>query len=138
MVSEYLQKDTSDLPPPTSWSKNGRATPDVSALGEGYQVTANGKTLSVGGTSASAPTFAAMISLINEARMAVGKSALGYLNPFIYKNANAFRDVTIGSNKIGRGGIAWKYGWNCTEGWDPATGHGTPDFQRLLKAALAV
>ena len=136
-VAEYLQKDANDLPPQTSWSQNGRATPDVSALGEGFQVIANDKTVSVGGTSASAPTFAAIISLINEARMTAGKPVLGYLNPFIYKNVDAFRDVTIGSNKIGRGGVAWKYGWNCTEGWDPATGHGTPNFQRLLKAALA-
>ena len=29
------------------------------------------------------------------------------------------------------------YGFNCTKGWDPATGWGTPIFTALLKAALA-
>jgi tripeptidyl-peptidase-1 len=23
--------------------------------------------------------------------------------------------------------------WNATKGWDPVTGHGTPDFKKLLK-----
>ena len=136
-VAGYLKKDAGDLPPPTAWHQNGRGTPDVSAAGEGFQVIANGKILSVGGTSASAPTFAAIVSLLNEARLQAGKPAMGYLNPFIYKNANAFRDVTVGSNKINRGGGAFKYGWECKEGWDPATGHGTPIFPKLLQAALA-
>lgn len=25
--------------------------------------------------------------------------------------------------------------WNATTGWDPVTGHGTPDFGKLLKLA---
>jgi tripeptidyl-peptidase-1 len=23
--------------------------------------------------------------------------------------------------------------WNATEGWDPVTGHGTPDFEQMLR-----
>ena len=67
------------LPPAGMFNKTGRATPDVAALGEGFQVITGGHTQPVGGTSASAPTFAAVISLLNEARLSNGKPALGVL-----------------------------------------------------------
>jgi subtilase family serine protease len=137
-VAQYLKTvDASTLPPADSFPAMGRATPDVSALGEGYQVFVNGKAESVGGTSASSPAFAAMVSLLNEARLNAGKPAMGFLNPFLYKNADAFTDVTKGSNKIGRGGNLLPYGFNCSAGWDPATGLGTPKFDKLLAAAMA-
>merc|ERR1719190_307556 len=101
-VNHYLEV-ASGLPPKGSFPPAGRATPDVSALGEGYQVLANGQLQSVGGTSASTPAFAGMVSLINEAHLQAGKKPMGYLNPFLYQNADAFTDVTIGTNAIGRG-----------------------------------
>ena len=107
-----------------------------SATGEGYQVFVNGHPTSVGGTSASTPAFAGMMSLLNDARLQAGKPVMGFLNPFLYKNADAFTDITAGSNKIGRGGESLAYGWNCSTGWDPATGLGTPVFSKLLAAAL--
>ena len=33
-----------------------------------------------------APSFAAMVSLLNEARLAKGMPSMGYMNPFIYQN----------------------------------------------------
>jgi len=137
VVNHYL-KVASDLPPKGYYPPGGRATPDVSALGEGYQVLANGQLESVGGTSASTPAFAAMVSLINEARLAAGKKQMGYLNPFLYQNSHAFTDVTVGTNAIGRGTGPVKYGFKCAKGWDPATGLGTPIFPKLLQAALAI
>ena len=77
-----------------------------------------------------------MISLINEARFAAGKKQMGFLNPFIYANEEAFTDITQGSNKISRQGGALPFGFNCSKGWDPATGLGTPLFDKLLAAAL--
>mmetsp|Transcript_13494 Transcript_13494/g.34635 ORF Transcript_13494/g.34635 Transcript_13494/m.34635 type:complete len:672 (-) Transcript_13494:181-2196(-) len=136
-VSAYFSADAGDLPPTGSYPAGGRGTPDVSALGEGFQVIASGQTQSVGGTSASAPTFAGMISLLNDARMQKGMPALGFLNPWLYKNRAMFRDVTKGSNKISRSGSTFRYGWECTEGWDAATGLGTPLFPKMLEAALA-
>ena len=56
------------VPAASKFDATGRATPDVSALGEGFQVYVNGRVEPVGGTSASSPTFAAMISPINEER----------------------------------------------------------------------
>jgi len=123
-----------------AYNKNGRGTPDVSALGTAYQVINGGKALpgGVGGTSASAPAFAGMIALINDALIAKGSKPLGFLNPFLYQNADAFTDVVHGSNKVGRGGGPLQYGFNCTQGWDPITGLGTPKFDALLAAANKV
>jgi len=137
-TAKYLSTvDPSTLPPADSFPATGRGTPDVSALGEGYQVIVGGRPNSVGGTSASSPAFAGMVSMLNEARFNAGMKQLGFLNPFLYKNEDAFTDVTAGSNKVGRGGQPLPYGWNCSKGWDPATGLGTPLFEKLLKAALA-
>ena len=57
----------------TTFTATGRATPDVSGLGEGYQVeTGPGGVQSVGGTSASTPMFAGLVGLINDARLQKG------------------------------------------------------------------
>jgi hypothetical protein len=136
-VQHYLETAApSQLPPKGSFATGGRATPDVAALGEGFQVITSGSVRSVGGTSASAPAFAGFVSLLNEARIAAGKPPMGYLNPFLYQNAAAFRDVTVGTNAIGRGTGPIPYGYPAAPGWDPATGLGTPNFEKLLAAAL--
>ena len=138
-ASAYLASPPTDPTFPTAglFPPGGRGTPDVSALGEGYQVVQNGDVASVGGTSASTPAFAGMVSLLNEARLQAGMPALGFLNPWIYKNADAFTDVVLGTNAIGRGDYPLDYGYNATKGWDPATGLGSPLFDKLLAAATA-
>ena len=123
--------NASDFPP------MGRATPDVSALGQGYQVYSKQGVQPVGGTSASAPAFGGMISLINDALIQAGKKPLGFLNPFLYANADAFTDVVKGTNAIGRGTGPLPYGFAAAPGWDAATGLGTPVFTKLLAAAMA-
>merc|ERR1719162_183281 len=128
-TAKYLA-NAPGLPPAEAYPAKGRGTPDVSVLGEGYQVVVGGHPTSVGGTSASSPAFAGMMSMLNDARLQAGKPVMGFLNPFLYKNADAFTDITAGSNKVGRGGQPLPYGWNCTEGWDPATGLGTPVFSK--------
>merc|ERR1711907_413437 len=135
-VANYLKVVPKVLPfPPNgSFPPQGRATPDISALGEGYQVFQSGRVLSVGGTSASAPAFAGIVSLLNEQRLNKGGNPLGFLNPFLYQNQDAFTDVTKGTNAIGRMTGPIPYGFNCTKGWDPATGIGTPKFDKLLAA----
>jgi len=136
-VKTYLDSATG-LPPQSMFPAGGRATPDVSALGEGYEVIFDGKLYPVGGTSASAPAFAAMISLLNEARLQAGKSPMGYLNPFLYQHPEAFTDVTQGTNAISRGGKTVPFGYTAAKGWDPVTGLGTPLFSKLLTLALEV
>merc|ERR1712039_1125779 len=136
-VKHYLET-AADLPPKGSYPPGGRATPDLSALGEGYQVIANGQLEAVGGTSASTPAFAALVSLLNEARLEAGKKPMGYINPFLYQNPDAFTDVTVGTNAIDSKGKPLRYGFPCAKVWDTVTGLGTPIFDKLLAKALAV
>merc|ERR1712086_292363 len=136
-VANYF-KVAPQLPPAATFPKTGRGTPDVSALGEAYTGVINGDlSYDNSGTSASTPVFAAIISLLNEARIQAGKPQLGFLNPWIYQNTDAFTDVTLGNNAISISGKNRKYGFNCTKGWDPVTGVGTPIFSKMLVASRA-
>jgi subtilase family serine protease len=140
-VAQYLRTvDPSTLPPKGSigFDPAARGTPDFSVLAEGYNLIADGAVHVVGGTSAAAPAAAALISLLNEARVAAGKQPMGFANPFLYGlEAEAFTDVVVGSNKRDRQGTPWPYGYNASAGWDPVTGLGTPRFEKLLAAAMA-
>merc|ERR1712173_483252 len=102
-----------------------RCCPDVAVYDAGYYIVQDGSDSVVGGTSTAAPVLAGMISLINDALLNVGKRPLGFLNYFLYKNQDAFLDITEGDN----GGYA------ATVGYDPASGlgtFGTDTFVRLL------
>ena len=96
-----------------------------------------GTAVPVGGTSASSPTFAAIVSLLNEARFKAGKPRMGFLNPFLYANPTAFHDIVTGTNAHPRGPGDVLYGYAAAPGWDPATGLGTPKLDQLVVAALA-
>jgi len=132
-VNHYFDVEK-DLPDSFFYNRYGRATPDVSALGIGFQVINGGETISVGGTSASAPTFAAIVSLLNDIRIQNGKPVLGFLNPFIYQtfanHPEAFFDVTLGGNRDGCCGLT---GFKAAPAWDPVSGVGTPNFAVLAK-----
>ena len=56
-VAAYVKKGPSlpKFPNASDFPPLGRATPDVSALGEGFQVYVGGKVQPAGGTSASSP-----------------------------------------------------------------------------------
>jgi tripeptidyl-peptidase-1 len=133
-VKAYLAT-ASGLPPASTYAAGGRATPDVSALGQEIQIV-QGTVGTTFGTSASAPIFAAIVSLLNEARINAGSPPMGFLNSFLYQNPNAFTDITVGNNSMNRGGDHTP-GFECAKGWDPVTGLGTPIFEKLKHAALA-
>ena len=82
--------------------------------------------------------FAGIVSLLNEERLKAGKPRMGFLNPFLYANADAFNDVTQGTNAHPRGPGDLPFVFAAAKGWDAATGLGTPKFDKLLAAALAV
>ena len=131
-IDDYFRNQPR-LPPPYSYNRSCRGTPDVSALAEGYQVINGGRWMPVAGTSASCPMFAGMVGLLNNVRLQ-NKKTLGYLNPLLYAHSDAFVDVVKGDNddkKIG-------YGWYCAKGWDPATGLGTPNFGKLVEIVRAI
>jgi len=114
-----------------TYATNGRGSPDVSLLGEQFAViTGTGQTIVVGGTSASTPSWGAIVSLLNEECLSAsgGKKTLGFVNPLFYQNPDAFNDITQGSNAIGENAAS---GWKCEKGWDAATGLGTPQFPKL-------
>jgi len=74
--------------------------------------------ISVAGTSCSSPTFAGLITLLNDVVMAQGDPPLGFLNPRIYQYGQiAFNDVTTGNNP-GCG----TDGFYAATYWDPVTG----------------
>jgi tripeptidyl-peptidase-1 len=114
-------------------SQTVRGFPDVSANGANYVVAVDGSLSLVYGTSASAPVFGSIITLINEQRIAVGKSAVGFINPTLYANPGAFTDIITGSNQ-GCGTA----GFTAVAGWDPVTGLGTPNYPILLAAFMAL
>jgi len=136
-VTNYLQN--TQLPPWTEANTTLRMTADASALGaEAFQVYQNGAVTSVGGTSASSPTFAAIITLLNDARFNQNLPPLGFLNYWIYQTAasgnGGFWDVTIGNDLSSYCTCdGQNAGFLCAEGWDPPTGNGTPNFEVLVE-----
>ncbi|MBE7158914.1 MAG: hypothetical protein INR62_10875, partial [Rhodospirillales bacterium] len=62
------------------YNKQGRGYPDVAAQGNRDVIVWAGNVTTVGGTSASCPTFGAVIALVNDALLAAGKPVLGFLN----------------------------------------------------------
>ncbi|KAJ7856132.1 subtilisin-like protein [Mycena olivaceomarginata] len=118
------------------FNRTGRGYPDVSLQGWNFLIEANGFVGDVSGTSASSPSVAAIIALVNDQLLAAGKPVLGFLNPFIYANPSALNDITIGHNS-GFSCPENSAAFDAAEGWDPLSGLGTPDYQRLLAEALA-
>jgi len=111
------------------FNPNGRAIPDVSAQSDNFRVFIGGEPFHIGGTSASSPTFAGFVTLLNDARLKKGLPSLGFLNPLFYSHAvSGFNDITVGNNP----GCGTE-GFNATKGWDAVTGLGTPDFAKLVK-----
>ncbi|KAK5988017.1 Tripeptidyl-peptidase sed2 [Cladobotryum mycophilum] len=120
------------------FNRYGRAIPDVSAQGVDFAIFDKGNLSLIGGTSASVPAFSGIVALLNAARKEAGLPRLGFLNPWLYWNHNAFTDITHGASRgclknpvFAPNGVSWE----AVSGWDPATGLGTPKFAELLKAA---
>ncbi len=111
--------------PPTSGG--GRGVPDVAGDASpetGYNVLFDGQSAIVGGTSAVAPLWAALIALLNQQR----GSNIGFANLALYQNAeNGFNDITQGNNGS----------YSAEPGWDPCTGLGSPDGNQLSQIFAA-
>ncbi|KAK4549497.1 hypothetical protein LTR36_006494 [Oleoguttula mirabilis] len=115
------------------YNRAGKGFPDVSANAANFMAYRNGTDSSWYGTSLAAPLWASVITLINEERTAVGKGPVGFINPVLYGNPGALRDITNGSNpNCGSAGFA------AVPGWDPVTGLGTPDYPKLLELFMSL
>jgi subtilase family serine protease len=117
-----------------------RGVPDVSADASGHTgmaiVLRDGGSTTIrnsGGTSASAPIWAALIALADQS---AGRH-LGLVNPAIYQIARgpryhqAFHDITKGNNTV-QFPPKTITGYQAAPGWDPVTGWGSPDAQVLI------
>ncbi|KAJ7221468.1 subtilisin-like protein [Mycena pura] len=127
-VKAYLAKLGTEFA--GKFNVSGRGYPDVSAQGQRVEVIASGSKVSVAGTSCSSPIFSSVIGLLNDQLITAGKPVLGFLNPWIYANPQAFNDITTGNNP-GCGTT----GFPAMAGWDPVTGMGTPNFLAMKTAA---
>ena len=113
----------------------GRGIPDVAANASsdtGYLIEADGTPMSLGGTSAVAPLWAALIARLNEAM----GMRVGFLTPLLYTmnaaGAGAVSDITEGYN-----GSTRAAGFRARPGWDACTGLGSPNGEKLLQLLSA-
>ncbi|HZU70223.1 MAG TPA: S53 family peptidase [Ktedonobacteraceae bacterium] len=119
-----------------------RETPDVSLNADpttGYLIYCtspavsycknNGPWVVIGGTSAAAPMWAAMMTLTNEMSLKTGGFNLGFVAPLLYQVGNnqssysaSFHDITSGNNDYNNlnGGV-----YPATANYDMATGLGS-------------
>ncbi|KAH9011651.1 subtilisin-like protein [Lactarius pseudohatsudake] len=111
------------------YNPEGRGIPDIAAQALGFTVFFRNVRTAADGTSCSTPTVAGIISLLNDYLIANGRPPLGFLNVRLYDDGFAgLNDITSGSNP-GCG----TDGFSAVPGWDPVTGLGTPDFQKLQR-----
>jgi subtilase family serine protease len=120
-----------------------REVPDVSVDGDptsGYVAYWNGDgTVAgartgwqvLGGTSGSAPVWAALLALADSAPACHGRP-IGFANPALYRAADDayardFHDVRLGNNDF-----ATPHGFSAGRGYDAVTGLGTPNATALV------
>jgi len=127
-------QERANVPPSANpGAGSGRGVPDVAGNADpatGYEVVIDGEATVIGGTSAVAPLFAALVARINQK---LGKP-VGYLNPTLYQlpSNEVFHDITEGNNDIANRARIYQAG----PGWDPCTGLGSPIGVKLLQALL--
>ena len=135
-ISTIFPRPSWQIGPGTS-GLTGRGIPDVSANADsisGWDVFAPGQNNApleqpIGGTSAAAPCWAAITSLIDEYLKKSSLKTIGFGNPAFYffatdpsgMPAAPFHAITEGTNLH----------YQATSGWNAATGLGTPDVAHL-------
>jgi subtilase family serine protease len=91
----------------------------------------------IGGTSEGSPSWAGITADGDQFAEATTGHHLGNLNEDLYELGNSssyssdFHDITTGNNS--QDGIT---GYNCTTGWDPVTGWGSPQATALFTALV--
>ncbi|MGA2149331.1 MAG: protease pro-enzyme activation domain-containing protein [Bryobacteraceae bacterium] len=126
---------------------NVRHVPDLAlsaAVHDGYYILYTGMSGAVGGTSASTPSMAGIIALLNQYQVSKSfqkQAGLGNINPQLYRLAQAaptaFHDITAGSNIVpcAQGSPdcpTGSFGYSAGPGYDMATGLGSVDAYNLV------
>ena len=128
-----------------------RDVPDVSLTASGvhdpYFVVSQGEAFGVGGTSASAPSFAGIVAVLNQflvQNQVQSKPGVGNINPKLYSMAaggapGVFHDVTAGDIIVPCDAgtpscVNGHFGYKAGVGYDLATGLGSVDAYQLITA----
>ena len=104
--------------------------------------------IAVGGTSAGAPQWAAIVALANQVRAGQVRPPLGLVAPVLYDlardpraYARDFHDVSAGVNTLDLTALGApapsQFGFSAGPGYDLATGLGTPNVANLLVDLVA-
>lgn len=127
-------------------SKLGKPSPDESSrssVDDALARRARHYLTESSGTSYAAPLFAGMMALVNDERLAMNKTTVGFVSPALYAlhrsdgAKSVFNDIKEGSSKCPNAKMCGamvgccKHGFRAGKGWDPLTGLGSVDFQRL-------
>jgi subtilase family serine protease len=138
-VETYLN---SGVPLPHKFNFSGKAYPDVAVTGHNCPTWMYGGLSGVDGTSCSSPIFAGLLGLLNDYQVSKGKPKLGLAGPLLYlmhsEDPSTFNDITSGNNwcteavccPVREDGGS-DYGFVGTCGYDPVTGLGTPNIERM-------
>lgn len=123
------------------YNSSMRAVPDISAIGTDFSVVYKGQQGYLQGTSASTPVIAAMIALVNDARVRQGKPVLGWINQLLYTDkVRAVLQDIVGGQSLSCNFQDGKSpgGWPAAMGYDTITGLGVPsNFQKFLEVLVA-
>jgi len=120
------------LPAAHFYNASGRAYPDVAAFSENFWIVYALLPTSVAGTSCAAPSFSAIVSLLNDYVMQQSNPPLGFLNPLLYQAGpyGAYHDVIEGCNagcQSNKGN-----GFCALPSWDLPSGWGSINYQGML------
>lgn len=109
------------------YTNSMRQVPDVSAVAYNLPVYYQGRWALMNGTSLSAPLWAAGMVLLNQG--VIARTGYYYYGPQVFyqlandtRGATPFQDITQGDNLH----------YPATQGWDFASGLGTPDLGNML------
>jgi len=145
-VSQFFERPTWQTGPGVP-NDNFRHVPDIAfsaAVHDSYLIITGGNLGGVGGTSASSPSFAGIVALLEQSLAPPGQTtqmALGNINPQLYRLAQAapsvFHDITTGSNvvpcsELSPSCTSGSYGYQAGAGYDMATGLGSLDVNAFV------
>ena len=126
------------MPNETLYNQNGRAYPDISAIGHSCPIYVQSELQGIDGTSCSAPASGGLLGLIGKRLWDKHHKRLGFANPLLYYiHANCpkcFRDIVEGYNWCTEQQCchnATNFGFNATPGYDPVSGLGSLNVGRI-------
>jgi hypothetical protein len=145
-VPDLALNTSPDHDPYLFCSEDGPNNSIVATCTVGFRTGSGGDLTAVGGTSAAAPTFAAILTLIEQD---LGSTGFGNINPSLYEfaasSSSPFHDITSGNNIVPctegtpncPATAPFQYGFTAGTGYDQVTGLGSVNANSLATAWAA-